>query len=77
MEVSVFGVVTLEFPDLRGTSIETDELFSVLEAVDHRLEMIASKVYSSEMVSTFQKEIEALKPEISEAVFESMKKIYL
>jgi hypothetical protein len=67
----------VRFPRPKGTSIETDEMINVLEAVDHRLQMIASNVYSSKMVSTFQKEIEALKSKILEDVFESMKKIYL
>lgn len=60
----------------KGTSAETDEMFTTLEAVDHRLEMIATGNYSSEMVSTFQKEIEKLKTKISEDVFKLMNKTY-
>ena len=60
----------------KGTSKETDKMFTVLEAVDHRLEMIATDNYSSEMVDTFKKEIEELKTQISEDVFKLMKKTY-
>ncbi len=60
----------------KGTSIETDKMFTVLEAVDHRLEMIATGNYSSEMVDTFKKEIEELNTKISKEVFELMKKTY-
>lgn len=60
----------------KGTSKETNKMFTVLEAVDHRLEMIATGNYSSEMVDTFKKEIEKYKKKISEDVFELMKIIY-
>ena len=60
----------------KGTSTETDKMFTVLEAVDHRLEMIATGNYSSEMVDAFKKEIEELKTTISKDVFELMKKTY-
>ena len=43
------------------TTPETDKMFHILEAVDHRLEMIATKKYSSEMIKVFQKELEELK----------------
>ena len=52
-------------------------MFTVLEAVGHRLEMIATGNYSSEMVDTFNKEIEKYKTKISEDVFELIKKIYM
>jgi hypothetical protein len=61
----------------KGTSTETDEMFNVLEAVDHRLEMMSTGNYSLEMTNTFQKEIEELKTKISDDVFELMKKTYL
>ncbi len=52
-------------------------MFGVLEAIDHRLEMISTGHYSLEMTSIFQKEIEELKTKIADDVFELMKKIYL
>jgi len=60
----------------KGTSTETDKMFMILEAVDHRLEMIATGNYSSEMVDTFKKEIEELNTKISDDVFKLMKKTY-
>lgn len=63
-------------PRPKGTSTETDEMFKVLEAIDHRLEMIATENYSLEMASIFQNEIEEFKTKISEDVFDLMKKIY-
>ena len=60
----------------KGTSTETDKMFTVLEAVDHRLEMIATGNYNSEMGDAFKKEIEELKTTISKDVFELMKKTY-
>lgn len=60
----------------KGTSTETDKMFTVMEVVDHRLEMIATGNYSSQMVDTFKKEIQELKTKISEDVFELMEKTY-
>lgn len=64
-------------PRPRGTTLKTDEMFNILEAVDHRFEMIACGMYSIEMTTSFQNEIEELRPKISEDIFELMKKVYL
>lgn len=49
-------------------------MFKVLETVDHNLQMFSTGNYSSELIISFQKEIEKLKPNISKDVFELMKK---
>jgi len=40
----------------KGTSIETDKMFDLIETVDHRFEMIGTGFYSKEMVATYRKE---------------------
>ena len=53
-------------------------MFKVLETVDHNLQMFSTGNYSSELIISFQKEIEKLKPNISKDVFELMiKKLLL
>ncbi|MCX6180417.1 MAG: hypothetical protein NT150_00625 [Bacteroidetes bacterium] len=60
----------------KGTTIETDEMFTVLEAVDHRLDMISTGKYNTKMVIEVEKKIEALKSKIAPDVFELMSKKY-
>lgn len=60
----------------KGTSIETDKMFDLIETVDHRFEMIGTGFYSKEMVATYRKEIEELQPIFSDEVFEILKEKY-
>lgn len=64
-------------PRPKGTSPETDEMFYILEAIDHRFKLIATGKYSARMINIFKKEIETFKPKISQEVFEIMRNKYL
>ena len=63
-------------PRPEGTSLETDEMFEVLERVDHRFKMIATGKYSTKMVNNIEREIEELKPKMSKEVFKIMANKY-
>ena len=63
-------------PRPKGTSIETDKMFDIIEAVDHRFQMISAGSYSKDMVTTYSKEIEELRPMLSEDVFDTLKEKY-
>lgn len=60
-------------PRPKETSEETDEMFNIIETVDHRFEMIRTGSYSEEMVDIYRKEIEELKSMFSQGVFELLK----
>ncbi len=53
----------------KNTNDKTDEMFCVLETIDHNIAMISSGVYSEKMELKFKQEIEMLKPNISKEVF--------
>lgn len=55
-------------PRPKETSEETDEMFNIIETVDHRFEMIRTGSYSEEMVDSYRKEIEELKSMFSQGL---------
>ena len=60
----------------KGTCEITDKMFSTLEAIDHNLEIISTGLYSKKMELKFKKEIDTLKLELSEEVWNIMENKY-
>lgn len=60
----------------KGTTEETDKMFDLIEAVDHRFEMIYTGSYSEQMVTTYRIEIEELKSMFTSEVFEILNNKY-
>jgi len=63
-------------PRPKGTSEETDKMFDLIGAVDHRFEMIYTGSYSEQMVATYRKEIEELNSKFTSDVFEILNNKY-
>jgi hypothetical protein len=60
----------------KGTSPETDDMFAILEYVDHRFEMIHTGMYSAKLVSQYRREISMVKHQISPEVFQLIERKY-
>lgn len=59
-----------------GTNEKTDEMFLVLEKLDHRLSMIATGLYSRKMTDMYKEEVEKMKTRVSNEVYEIMEGKY-
>ena len=56
-------------PRPKGTTEETDKMFDLIEAFDHKFEMICTSSYSEQMVASYRKEIEELKSMFTSYLF--------
>ena len=64
-------------PRPKGTSPETDQMFDILEYVDHRFEMIHTGMYSVNFVAIYQKDIARLKKRLCPKVLHLIEQKYI
>lgn len=60
----------------KETTEITDQMFAVIENLDHKLEMVASGLYSKQLEDGFCKEIESLKSNFTHELFILMQNKY-
>ena len=60
----------------KETSEITDRMFSILEIIDNNLEIISTGLYNKKMELKLKKDIDKLKPELSEEVWSIMENKY-